>query len=237
MDEIVNNTALNISSSDRIYIPLSESDIQKISEIDGNKECVDCKAAYPEWASLGFGTLCCLLCAGRHRALGVHITLVRSLKMDDWSEEQMKTLFKGGNDRFKQYTAAIIDNLESPPSDIYTVPKVLYFSEILKSIIEERSTEEYDAEKWSNMSAKAEIKSPTRSKAPSWVPDEVVTNCQVCSQSFSFFFRRHHCRRCGKCVCSSCAPDINTRPIIEWGLDHPVRHCKLCYKSPLVDWK
>merc|ERR1719502_853653 len=36
---------------------------------DDNRECADCGAANPEWASLHEGTLVCLACAGVHRCL------------------------------------------------------------------------------------------------------------------------------------------------------------------------
>ena len=35
-------------------------------------------------------------------------------------------------------------------------------------------------------------------QAPIMVPDKSVTMCQVCSTLFTFTFRRHHCRGCGK---------------------------------------
>ncbi|KAK2704509.1 hypothetical protein QYM36_016790, partial [Artemia franciscana] len=41
--------------------------------------------------------------------------------------------------------------------------------------------------------------------APVWVPDSRVTMCQLCCSSFSVTFRRHHCRACGKVVCTSCS--------------------------------
>ncbi|KAG2224325.1 hypothetical protein INT45_012894 [Circinella minor] len=41
-----------------------------------------------------------------------------------------------------------------------------------------------------------------------WVPDQLADQCQFkrsddsyCSQTFTFFQRRHHCRRCGKVIC------------------------------------
>ena len=71
---------------------------------------------------------------------------------------------------------------------------------------------------------------------PTWGPDKDILECLICKAPFSFMTRRHHCRRCGKCVCSKCAPAKNSRPIIEWGFRDSVRHCKLCYVSPIVKW-
>jgi hypothetical protein len=34
-----------------------------------------------------------------------------------------------------------------------------------------------------------------------WKPDESSNSCFVCKQSFTWYFRRHHCRRCGNLVC------------------------------------
>lgn len=41
--------------------------------------------------------------------------------------------------------------------------------------------------------------------APVWIPDHRVTMCQHCHEEFSMMVRRHHCRACGKVVCSACS--------------------------------
>lgn len=33
----------------------------------------------------------------------------------------------------------------------------------------------------------------------------VTSTCPICTKTFGFFDRRHHCRNCGKCVCDSCS--------------------------------
>ncbi|KTW26777.1 hypothetical protein T552_02778 [Pneumocystis carinii B80] len=38
-----------------------------------------------------------------------------------------------------------------------------------------------------------------------WQPDSDVLLCPFCKRAFSFFHRRHHCRKCGCVVCSSCS--------------------------------
>ena len=43
------------------------------------------------------------------------------------------------------------------------------------------------------------------SAAPVWIPDQRVTMCQECSTEFGLVVRRHHCRACGRVVCSPCS--------------------------------
>jgi ankyrin repeat protein len=39
-----------------------------------------------------------------------------------------------------------------------------------------------------------------------WQPDSEAPICNHCHVRFHFFRRRHHCRRCGKVMCSECCP-------------------------------
>ncbi|RAK77081.1 phosphatidylinositol-3-phosphate-binding ubiquitin-protein ligase [Aspergillus fijiensis CBS 313.89] len=47
---------------------------------------------------------------------------------------------------------------------------------------------------------------------PRWQPDAEVTNCPICGTAFSFWYRKHHCRKCGRVVCASCSPHRITIP-------------------------
>ncbi|KAI1937718.1 hypothetical protein LOZ66_003999 [Ophidiomyces ophidiicola] len=47
---------------------------------------------------------------------------------------------------------------------------------------------------------------------PKWQPDSEVSNCPICGAAFSFWYRKHHCRKCGRVVCASCSPHRITIP-------------------------
>lgn len=79
----------------------------------------------------------------------------------------------------------------------------IYDREIIASKVAGSRAQSYDADKYANMSPRSDAgaKSPTSAGPPEWVPDKEHAQCQVCSKAFTLTFRRHHCRRCGLCVC------------------------------------
>lgn len=47
---------------------------------------------------------------------------------------------------------------------------------------------------------------------PRWQPDSEVSDCPICHRPFTWMFRRHHCRKCGRVVCNECSPHRITIP-------------------------
>ncbi|OIV89519.1 hypothetical protein TanjilG_20304 [Lupinus angustifolius] len=82
----------------------------------GNKYCADCGSSEPKWVSSSFGVFICIKCSGIHRSLGVHISKVLSLKLDEWTDEQVDALVKlGGNTVInKKYEACLPNNIKKP---------------------------------------------------------------------------------------------------------------------------
>lgn len=76
---------------------------QEILERPGNRECADCKAFKPSWASWNLGILICETCSGIHRNLGVHITKVKSTKLDKWKQDQVGPCKNIGNEISNAY--------------------------------------------------------------------------------------------------------------------------------------
>ncbi|KAL2911500.1 ADP-ribosylation factor GTPase-activating protein gcs1 [Polyrhizophydium stewartii] len=66
--------------------------VLEIQRRDDNKTCIDCGAHHPQWASVTYGIFFCLECSG-----GVHLSFVRSVTMDKWTEEQARRMDLGGN--------------------------------------------------------------------------------------------------------------------------------------------
>ena len=49
------------------------------------------------------------------------------------------------------------------------------------------------------------VKILPRDHQAEWIRDSQVNDCMICHETFSFFTRRHHCRRCGRICCGSCS--------------------------------
>lgn len=59
-----------------------------------------CFLSGPRWASWNLGVFMCIRCAGIHRNLGVHISRVKSVNLDQWTPEQIQV--KGDKRRQKE---------------------------------------------------------------------------------------------------------------------------------------
>ena len=60
-----------------------------------------------------------------------------------------------------------------------------------------------------------------------WQKDEDAPQCKSCKTKFTFFFRRHHCRRCGLVHCANCSSQRSILPRHGYG-NEEVRACDDC---------
>ncbi|KAG7463032.1 hypothetical protein MATL_G00191120 [Megalops atlanticus] len=92
--------------------------LSKMLREEDNKYCADCEAKGPRWASWNLGVFICIRCAGIHRNLGVHISRVKSVNLDQWTPEQIQSVQAMGNTRARQlYEANLPDNFRRPQTD------------------------------------------------------------------------------------------------------------------------
>ncbi|EAN33380.2 putative GTPase activating protein for Arf family protein [Theileria parva strain Muguga] len=77
--------------------------ISKVCSIDGNNFCADCGSRAPRWASVNLGVLLCINCSGIHRTLGVHLSQVKSLTLDNLKPDWIKSLLSIGNNVANAY--------------------------------------------------------------------------------------------------------------------------------------
>ncbi|XP_028395421.1 arf-GAP with dual PH domain-containing protein 1-like [Dendronephthya gigantea] len=70
----------------------------ELRNIPTNNVCADCKTAEPEWASANLGIFVCIKCSGVHRCLGTNYSVVKSLILDSWTDEKLRSMIEKGNE-------------------------------------------------------------------------------------------------------------------------------------------
>lgn len=72
-------------------------ELEALIQKEGNGVCADCRRPNPEWTSLNLGIFLCIECSGIHRNLGSHVSKVKSVKLDQWTTDQLKQMQDIGN--------------------------------------------------------------------------------------------------------------------------------------------
>ncbi|KAL1997552.1 hypothetical protein VTN49DRAFT_83 [Thermomyces lanuginosus] len=85
----------------------NQQTVKNLLKLEANKICADCKRnKHPRWASWNLGVFICIRCSGIHRGMGTHISRVKSVDLDSWTDEQLQNVIKWGNARANKYWEA-----------------------------------------------------------------------------------------------------------------------------------
>ena len=205
---------------------------------EGNRTCFDCGAdcVADGWASLSHGIIICLNCAGVHRSFGVHISFVRSCSLDDWDDKQLATMRALGNTMFADFllTQGVSHRvwLALPLETRYHTPAADLYRRRVQGL-QNGAADDLPTDIRPDVRPPApRVPSAQKAKMGAWTNDADAASCQLCKSEFHLLNRRHHCRKCGRCVCGDCSPESSFRPLPQLGHMDPVRQCKLCVPPP-----
>ncbi|KAI9708630.1 MAG: hypothetical protein M1820_003848 [Bogoriella megaspora] len=85
--------------------------LKSLVKLESNKSCADCKRnKHPRWASWNLGIFVCIRCSGIHRGMGTHISRVKSVDLDAWTDEQLQNMLRWGNSRANK-SVIVLGNL------------------------------------------------------------------------------------------------------------------------------
>lgn len=127
LDKFLRNELLQQSPRERL---------ESLMLQDENQTCADCPNILPRWASIIFssnhnndsltqnndcampmGCFICHECVAFHRNLGVHICFVRSVDHDEWKENEVEAMERGGNQKVNHiYEAELTQFKNDKPS-------------------------------------------------------------------------------------------------------------------------
>lgn len=90
-----------------VSVSLQEQAFKIFLALPGNQFCADCPAPSPDWASVNLGVFVCHKCSGVHRSIGLHITRIKSMKLDSWTLKQLYLMNYVNNQEANLYWEAL----------------------------------------------------------------------------------------------------------------------------------
>ncbi|KAK0087057.1 hypothetical protein PV325_001838 [Microctonus aethiopoides] len=99
-------------------VELQQAVIRCVMRLPGNDQCCDCSSQNDAtWLSTNFGIIVCIECSGIHRDLGVHISRIQSLTLDNVGTAQLLLARYMTNQAFNEVMEATLHhNLKPTPT-------------------------------------------------------------------------------------------------------------------------
>eukprot|EP01084_Bolivina_argentea_P080109 145146_1 len=79
------------------------------------RQCADCNNTNPRWAELTRGSLVCIECSAIHRSFGTHISKIRSIELDEWTDKMVDNLCESDS-KFNQKWEYHVDSSYKKPT-------------------------------------------------------------------------------------------------------------------------
>lgn len=99
-----------------------------IEKLVSSNKCRDCEAESPTWCSINWLCLICIDCSGVHRSLGVQISKIRSLRLDNLEPELIDVLDVIGQDKINSVLETGVKSYEKPKPNSMFSDKEVYIT-------------------------------------------------------------------------------------------------------------
>jgi len=133
-----NDFSLNNLNSN-VNFPYSETFNQNeipdyIEKLICYNKCSDCNNESPTWCSINWLTLICIDCSGVHRGLGVQVSKIRSLRLDNLENELIQILLVLSQEKINSFLEYELENLKiiKPKANSFQLEKENYIKDKYK---------------------------------------------------------------------------------------------------------
>ena len=107
--------------------------LEELYTEESNSTCFDCDNKPAHWASISNGIYLCLDCSGEHRGYGIGVSFIRSVTMDQWTQEQVNIMKVGGNQRLREFLTTYDMPEDIDKKQIYCSKLMNFYRRQLKS--------------------------------------------------------------------------------------------------------